>query len=116
MSKKAKAKASRERLKKKRSAKDSMRQLYEGYRDSGKNTKSKRSRKKTSKVFHLSAISHPHGSCGNIGCIKCHKINFKPFLRKGKRYRMPHWMYLRDTYGGWPSYFIDSIIQNDKEK
>lgn len=72
MSKKSKIHAREERRKLKRSKKAAQQALYEGWRDSGKNTKSKRSilnnqrnKKSTTKHMHLVAF------CGNPGCKRC---------------------------------------------
>jgi len=68
MSKKSKKIASDNRRRKKASEKAAQRAKYESYRDSGRNSKSKRfvssSEKKMRSRAHV-------GNCGNIGCKKC---------------------------------------------
>jgi hypothetical protein len=93
MSKKSRAKGKQKRLKEKRARKAAMKAQYQRFAGMGANSKSKRFRSRVKKTIR--AISHPDGSCGNSGCIKCHKINYQGFLKDGKPYRMPQWMYLR---------------------
>ena len=94
MSKKSKKKTKEKNQKAKRARKDAQRALYESFKNQGINTKSKRARKTSkSKRKMVDGINHPNGACGNQGCIKCHGVHMKPFLRKGKPHRMPHWMY-----------------------
>ena len=92
MSKKSKARAKDKRTKEKKALKSRMKALYESFRDSGKNSKRTQIKgKKAQKGPKLA--SHPHGPCGNIGCIKCHPINFRGFLVRGTPRYMPQWMY-----------------------
>jgi hypothetical protein len=48
-----------------------------------------------SAVNELTTVSHPSGKCGNIGCKKCHGVNYSGFLLNGKPHKMPMWMYQR---------------------
>ena len=112
MSKKSKAKAKRKRRDKKRARKATQQALYDSYKKQGINTKSKRARK-SAKNKGPKATNHLDGRCGNIGCIKCHGVHMKPYLRKGKPNRMPSWMYKLwsrwgDTIKG------DMLLRNEK--
>ena len=71
MSKKSKKAASELKRRKKASDKAAQRAKYEGYRDSGKNSKSKRFLDSTKDHTKMRARTHPYGHCGNIGCKKC---------------------------------------------
>lgn len=95
MSKKSKKASKLKRAAEKRARKAAKRALYESYRDKGQNTKSKRARAKAKQGKSLRPRNHPHGPCGNVGCIKCFGIRYKPFLVKGEPKGMPHWMWLR---------------------
>lgn len=45
-----------------------------------------------------STVSHPLGKCGNVGCVECNGLNFRPFLTKqGEPRGMPHWMFKKYT-------------------
>lgn len=57
---------------KKASEKAAQRSKYESYRDSGKNSKSKRFVQKNQNRSKMRARTHPHGHCGNIGCKTCY--------------------------------------------
>lgn len=92
MSKKSQAGGKQKRLKEKRARKDAMQAKYKRFAELGQNSGSKRSKKAIKKPISL--VSHPSGRCGNVGCKKCHSINFKPFLNKdGTPNGMPHWMW-----------------------
>lgn len=93
MSKKSKKAARNKRLLAKRAKKAAQKARYQKFAEMGKNTKSKRFRAKGKKTARKK--DHPNGPCGNVGCIKCFGINFKPFLEKGKPKGMPQWMYIR---------------------
>ncbi len=71
MSKKTKKAASEVKRRKKASAKAAERAKYESYRDSGRNSKSKRFLSKVKDYSKMRARTHPHGKCGNIGCKTC---------------------------------------------
>lgn len=94
MSKKSKANVREKRRSDKRARKATQRARYEGYIKAGKNTKSKRSELNIGSN-KLRARSHPNGQCGNFGCIRCYGIHYKGFIKQGKPYRMPQWMWLR---------------------
>jgi len=81
MSKKSKKAASEMKRRKKASEKSAQRAKYESYRDSGKNSKSKRFLSKVKDYSKMRAHTHPHGHCGNIGCKKCNpKYNIPELL------------------------------------
>ena len=94
MSKASKTKSKEKRKKDKAARKAAQTAIYVGYMKQGTNGKSKRSRKK-SLGAGISAMSHPDGKCGNMGCIKCFGIYFRPFLSKGEPLNMPNWMWLK---------------------
>ena len=95
MSKKSKSRAKDKRSKEKASRKAAKKALYQSFRDSGKNNRSKRFRLAAKRRSSVRAVSHPNGKCGNPGCRKCFAINFHPFLNsKGQPEGMPHWMWL----------------------
>lgn len=71
MSKKSKKAASEVKRRKKAQSKAAQTAKYEAYRDSGKNSKSKRFLTKIKDHSKMRAHTHPHGHCGNIGCKKC---------------------------------------------
>lgn len=71
MSKKSKKTASELKRRKKASEKAAQKSKYESYRDSGKNSKSKRFVLNNKSKAKMRARTHPHGHCGNIGCKKC---------------------------------------------
>ena len=78
MSKKCKKEARLKKLAKKRNIKIANRAMYDSFRDSGQNSKSKRYRKKGKK---FNTISHPEGLCGNIGCYRCNPMDYnKPVI------------------------------------
>lgn len=95
MSKKTKSQSKEKRKAMKRARKQAMKAKYQAFKEAGKNTKSKRFAMRSKAKKTARKQDHPLGRCGNPGCIKCFGIHFKPFLLKGKPYRMPHWMYLR---------------------
>jgi hypothetical protein len=68
MSKKAKAKAKQDRLKKKRGKKAAMQAQYEQWARDGQNKKSKRFRKKKGA---RTRVKHATAYCGNLACPKC---------------------------------------------
>lgn len=84
MSKKSKAKAKEERLKKKRARKAAMKSQYAAYALAGDNSKRKRARKKR---HVLSGISHPNGKCGNAGCDACHPWRLRVILQEAMEAR-----------------------------
>jgi hypothetical protein len=92
MSKKSKKKAKLKRRSEKAARKAAQRARYEGYMKAGNNTKSKRSQRQGAKRTTRTR-NHPNGPCGNPGCIKCHGIHFRPFLRCGTPLGMPNWMW-----------------------
>ena len=71
MSKKSKKAASEVKRRKKASAKQAQKATYAAYRDSGRNSKSKRFIQ-NNKSNKMRARTHPHGHCGNIGCKTCY--------------------------------------------
>lgn len=85
MSKKSKKAASELKRRKKASEKAAQRSKYEAFRDSGKNSKSKRFIQKNKAVSKMRARTHPHGHCGNIGCKKCYPQYNNPELLKNVR-------------------------------
>lgn len=95
MSKASKKRSAEKRRQQKQQKKQAKKALYESFRKQGINSKSKRYQKRSARRL-ISGVSHPDGAkCGNPGCKKCYDVFFDPFLRQGKPYRMPHWMYLR---------------------
>lgn len=71
MSKAAKSRARFERVKQKRAKKAAKVTLYEGWRDSGRNLKSKRFVLARGRSRMIRGTSHPDGPCGNLACRKC---------------------------------------------
>ena len=95
MSKKSKAQAQQKRLRAKRNEKAKQKARYQDFRDRGINTKSKRARKNAAKD-KAPTVGHSSGKCGNVGCIACSGVNYKPFLNSSRKPEgMPQWMYLR---------------------
>lgn len=92
-SKKAVTKKKKERLAKKRAAKQSQQALYESYKRAGRNLKSKRFVKGQRRL--VKDHDHPHGECGNPGCTKCQGMSFRPYLKQGEPYNMPHKVYVK---------------------
>ena len=95
MSKKSKAASKKKRQAAKRARKSARQALYESYRDRGINSKSRRSRLNAKARNKMRSRTHPHGHCGNPGCIKCYGVHYKPFLVKGVPKSMPNWMWMR---------------------
>jgi hypothetical protein len=83
------------RAKEKQSRKAAQRALYESYKDQGITKNSKRFKRNSKKQKSIvSTKSHPTGSCGNVGCLKCNGVNFNQFLDKNKKpVGMPNWMF-----------------------
>ena len=95
MAGRAKRKAAADKRKAKRKAeKDARKALYASYRDSGRNSKRDRRKKKKVKKSAHNMISHPDGKCGNVGCRKCFPVNYNRFMRNGRPHGMPQWMYI----------------------
>jgi hypothetical protein len=96
MSAKGKAKSKVKRLKAKRSKRQVQQALYEGYRDKGINTKSKRACANARKTG-VTLRSHPVGTCGNDACDRCNcgaRDRFpKKFFKDGLPHLMPQWMF-----------------------
>lgn len=95
MSQKTKNRRKIKRLADKRAKKAAMKTLYESYRDTGKNTLSRRNKKANMKAkSRVATVRHATSQCGNPGCRRCQGVNFGPFLNKeGKPEGMPQWMY-----------------------
>lgn len=74
MSVKSRNKAKLKRLQEKRARKEAMRKQYEGFRDHGLNTKSKRVQLRNKRRQTVRNDRHLLGECGNIGCRKCSLI------------------------------------------
>lgn len=73
-----------------------MQARFDSFRGLAANRKSKRSARKGKAIVKTVQVEkHIHGSCTNVGCIKCYGINFNPFLVKGIPYHMPQWMYMK---------------------
>ena len=85
------------RAKEKQSRKAAQRALYESYKDQGITKNSKRFKRNSKKQKSiLSTKIHPVGSCGNVGCRRCHGVNFNQFLDKNNvPVGMPRWMHKR---------------------
>ncbi len=81
MSKKSKAKARLERLKKKRGVRATNQRAYEGYIADGKNSKSKRNRRAGAKRI-VKDNKHAIDHCGNLGCKSCYPMINDPKLAK----------------------------------
>lgn len=95
MSKKSKSASKERNRKKKAQRKANNRAKYESFMRDGKNTKSKRNRMGSRRKVLLQVHDHPHGSCGNAGCIRCFGATFNPFLKDDVPHMMPQWMFLR---------------------
>ena len=61
-----------------------MRARYEAWRESGQNSKSKRSRLASSRAVKHRNVSHPEGPCGNVGCKRCNPAAYN-MTRPGKK-------------------------------
>lgn len=85
----ARTKARRQR--ERRAKKKNMQEMYQKWRDQGINQKSKRYIKGKNQL--VKTKRHRISNCGNHACQKCNSISFAPFLKDGKPYRMPHWMF-----------------------
>lgn len=94
MSKSSKTKAKLKRRLVKAARKSEQQKRYAHYMKLGQNTKSKRSRVNAKGKAGLLG-DHPLGQCGNVGCIKCYGVHYRPFLKKGQPNHMPHWMWRR---------------------
>lgn len=91
-------KARRDSEKRKRKA--AQKALYMARVATGDNSKRKNRQKRKGLRRALSTVSHPVGRCGNLGCVECHGLNFRPFLNKhGVPEGMPHWMFKKFTPG-----------------
>ena len=73
MSTKNKTRQKEKRAKDKRSRKAAHKAQYATWRDAGTNAKSFRATKRMSNKL-VGTVSHPDGSCGNIGCMKCSSL------------------------------------------
>jgi len=73
VSKRSRAQAKDDRLKKKRGAKEAARARYASYRDQGI-TKGSRRQKEKSKRRLVRVWRHPLGACGNVGCPRCSPV------------------------------------------
>lgn len=94
MSKKSKSAAKEKRRKKKKAEKLSKSALYAGYAAAGNNTKSKRFQRNQRASKNKVAVRTHSTNCGNVGCQRCHPINFAPFLVKGQiAPGTPHWVW-----------------------
>jgi len=78
MGKKARTRRSEQRKKDKRSRKSTQRALYESYKASGQNKKSKRVSLGSARARVVGVRSHPNGACGNHGCEKCSQEYARP--------------------------------------
>lgn len=72
MGKKARSEAKKKRASIKRARKATMQAQYKAWADSGQNLKSKRNRLRSRRKAAIRTVSHRDGSCGNLGCQKCH--------------------------------------------
>ena len=93
MSRKSRALAKEKRLGKKRNEKAAKMALYESFRKSGQNSKSKRAQRNKIVEKKVGKPKHKTTNCGNAGCLKCNEINFSPWLIKGKAVNMPSWLF-----------------------
>lgn len=71
MSKSSKKRQKEKRLILKRARKAANKARFEELKRLGQNSKSKRYLSKRKKRRLAKTVSHPEGSCGNIGCVKC---------------------------------------------
>ena len=88
MSKKSKAAARQERLKKRRAQKAAQKARYAVYALSGDNSKRKRVQSRRKRRI-ARGISHPNGDCGNVGCERCDpSAKMRAVLRDVERRRV----------------------------
>ena len=91
MSKRAKTQKSKARKQKLQAARAAMRAVYESYRDSGQNKKSKRFSLRGKRSALVKNESHTDGLCGNIACYKCNPAehNMPPHMKLLREIRRP---------------------------
>jgi len=102
MSKKAKSASKARRLTAKRAKKNAMHAKYESFARDGITKGSKRATLRGKRKVAFRVVSHPYGTCGNVGCIRCHGINFRPWLINGVPRGMPPKCYARWVEAGRP--------------
>lgn len=85
MGKASRARKADFRKKQKRQRKEAQNALYESYKKSGTNQKSKRNKLNTKRARNLKTASHSAGRCGNHGCSKCGNDVIKPIFKRQTR-------------------------------
>ena len=79
MSKASKSRARARRASNKRAIKASNQKRWQEYAGTESNRKKRQNARRTS--YGLTKHQHPHGPCGNIGCLKCSTVGRAAHVR-----------------------------------